>query len=62
MAIEAPQMTQKEMQMNWGIKSEDLLSILVLLILTLVIAAYLQYIITSGLKNAEDITSWLSSL
>ncbi len=52
---------QKEKQMNWGIKLEDFLSILVLLIVTLGIAAYLQYIITNGLENAEYISKCLIS-
>lgn len=52
---------QKEKQMNWSIKLEDFLSILVLLIVTLGIAAYLQYIITNGLENAEYISKCLVS-
>jgi len=44
--------------MNWGIKLEDLLAVLILLIMTLGIAAYLQFIITSGLNNAAYISQW----
>ncbi len=55
MPVEAPQQTRKEMNMNWGLKAEDLLAVLILLILTLAIAAYLQFIIMSGLNNADEI-------
>ncbi|MDD1748483.1 MAG: hypothetical protein LUO89_01270 [Methanothrix sp.] len=61
MATETIHNIQKEKQMNWGIKLEDLLSILVLLIMTLGIATYLQYIISNGLENAEYISKWLVS-
>jgi len=43
---------------NWRIKAEDLLAILILVILTLGIALYLQFIIRSGLYNAEEISQW----
>ncbi len=58
MPVESLQQTHERMQMNWGIQREDLLAILVLLALTLGIAAYLQFIITSVLNNAEDISQW----
>jgi hypothetical protein len=44
--------------MNWGLKAEDLLAVLILLILTLAVAAYLQFIIISGLNNADEIGQW----
>ncbi|HNX39771.1 MAG TPA: hypothetical protein PKK11_04245 [Methanothrix sp.] len=53
-----PQQVHRERQMNWGIKLEDLLAVLILLIMTLGIAAYLQFIITSGLNNAAYISQW----
>jgi len=46
------------MRINWRIKAEDLLAILILVILTLGIALYLQFIIMSGLYNAEEISRW----
>jgi hypothetical protein len=58
MPVGAPQQTQKEMHMNWGLKAEDLLAVLILLILTLAVAAYLQFIIISGLNNADEIGQW----
>lgn len=61
MPVEAAQQIQKEMQINWGLKPEDLLAILILLIVTLGITTYFQYIITSGLENAEYISIWLAS-
>ena len=58
MSLEAPQQIQKKMRINWRIKAEDLLAILILVILTLGIALYLQFIIMSGLYNAEEISLW----
>lgn len=54
-----PQIIREEMQNNWGIELQDLVSILVFMILALSIAAYLQHIIIRGLENAEDISAWL---
>ena len=58
MPVEALKQTRKEMDINWGLKAEDLLAVLILLILTLAVAAYLQFIIISGLNNADEIGQW----
>jgi hypothetical protein len=46
--------------MNWGLRADDLLAILALLILTLAATAYIQSMIKSGLENAESIRTVLT--
>jgi len=46
--------------MNWGLRADDLLAILALLILTLAATAYIQSMIKSGLENAESIRAVLT--
>jgi hypothetical protein len=47
--------------LDWGVNADDLLAILVLLILTLVAAAYVQSMIMSCLENAGSIGLGLTS-
>ena len=51
----------KENLKNWGVNADDLLAILVLLILTLGAAAYIQSMIMSCLENAGSIGVGLTS-
>ncbi len=51
----------KENLKNWGVNAYDLLAILVLLILTLGAAAYIQSMIMSCLENAGSIGVGLAS-
>jgi hypothetical protein len=58
MQTNATHQIQREMQIGWGIGFEDLLAFLVLLLVTLGVAAYFQHLFVSGLENAEYISSW----
>jgi hypothetical protein len=51
----------KENQKNWRVKADEFLAILVLLILTLGAAAYIQSMIMSCLENAGSIGVGLTS-
>ncbi|RQW78238.1 MAG: hypothetical protein EHM14_12530 [Methanothrix sp.] len=51
---------QKENLRNWGLRADDLLAILALLVLTLGATAYVQWMITSCLENAESISAVLT--
>jgi len=51
---------RKRNLMNWGLRADDLLAILALLILTLTATAYIQSMIKSGLENAESIRAVLT--
>jgi hypothetical protein len=51
----------KENQKNWRVKADEFLAILVLLILTLGAAAYVQSMVMSCLENAGSIGVVLTS-
>jgi hypothetical protein len=51
---------QKGNLMNWGLRVDDLLAILALLILTLAATAYIQSMIRSCLENAESFRAVLN--
>jgi hypothetical protein len=52
---ETTSFAHRENLRNWGVNADDLLAILVLLILTLGAAAYIQSMIMSSLENAGSI-------
>jgi hypothetical protein len=58
---ECTSFAHKENLENWGVNADDLLAILVLLILTLGAAAYVQSMIMSCLENAGSIGVGLTS-
>ncbi len=58
---EVTPLAHKENLKNWGVKADDLLAILVLLIITLGAAAYVQSMIRSCLENAGYIITGLTS-